>query len=512
MADITISYKGNTIAEMNESGTKTLKTSGQYCEDDISIGYVKSDEGGTYGENEIIFYDYDGTIIYSCTIEQAHNLTELPTPPEHEGLIFQEWNYTREEINSTNHILDIGAIYDTYEPRTDIIDGVETNYIAHPVRLYIDLPEDGINIETKFGVTYSVNSGSDGNKSNKAMIDWGDGSPVSVTSEENVDYYGNFITNHTYNSAGSYVIKIFAHPENLQLVDGEYTPKYSLFDVPNTNSLLFNRGADWLYCKRVELGSICGGFNNTSHGSSLGYNVEFATLSNKTILGTTWYDLEFLRGVAHINLPRGTSKITRGGFQNLKLKSISLPNTITIIEYGGLDGAKFQRLVVPDSVTTLEANWKSSLSNNYRTLYLSNQLSSYPAYNCYGDILDNLHMGSNVCSLGDSCFRNSGLKRHVFEGDVTSFLSQTFYNCKYLKEVIFKGEVASIDVNCFRDCPSLVKIDLSNVKSVPNLSATSALSNVSGLCKIIVPQNLLEEFKASTNWSACADMIIGGAC
>ena len=46
MADVTISYKGNTIAEMNESGSKTLKTSGKYCEGDIGIEYVKSGGGG----------------------------------------------------------------------------------------------------------------------------------------------------------------------------------------------------------------------------------------------------------------------------------------------------------------------------------------------------------------------------------------------------------------------------------------------------------------------------------
>ena len=41
MSDISISYKGNTIATMDASGTKTLLTSGKYCEDDITLQYVK---------------------------------------------------------------------------------------------------------------------------------------------------------------------------------------------------------------------------------------------------------------------------------------------------------------------------------------------------------------------------------------------------------------------------------------------------------------------------------------
>lgn len=43
MADITLSYKGSTIATMNASGSKTIETAGKYCEDDISLAYVKDE-------------------------------------------------------------------------------------------------------------------------------------------------------------------------------------------------------------------------------------------------------------------------------------------------------------------------------------------------------------------------------------------------------------------------------------------------------------------------------------
>ena len=52
MADLTIKYKGQPIVEMAESGTKTLKTAGKYCEDDISVEYVKpAGGGGGSGDN-----------------------------------------------------------------------------------------------------------------------------------------------------------------------------------------------------------------------------------------------------------------------------------------------------------------------------------------------------------------------------------------------------------------------------------------------------------------------------
>lgn len=37
---VSVKYKGNVIAEMEDSGTKTLKTSGTYCEGDITIEHT----------------------------------------------------------------------------------------------------------------------------------------------------------------------------------------------------------------------------------------------------------------------------------------------------------------------------------------------------------------------------------------------------------------------------------------------------------------------------------------
>ena len=46
MADVTLTYKGATIGELSESGNKTIKTAGKYCEDDILLDYVRPEGGG----------------------------------------------------------------------------------------------------------------------------------------------------------------------------------------------------------------------------------------------------------------------------------------------------------------------------------------------------------------------------------------------------------------------------------------------------------------------------------
>ena len=41
MADVTLSYKGSTIAELSASGSKTIETAGKYCEADIGLVYAR---------------------------------------------------------------------------------------------------------------------------------------------------------------------------------------------------------------------------------------------------------------------------------------------------------------------------------------------------------------------------------------------------------------------------------------------------------------------------------------
>lgn len=46
MADVTLTYKGATIAELSDSGSKTIRTAGKYCEADIGLEYMKPSGGG----------------------------------------------------------------------------------------------------------------------------------------------------------------------------------------------------------------------------------------------------------------------------------------------------------------------------------------------------------------------------------------------------------------------------------------------------------------------------------
>lgn len=65
---------------------------------------------------DVNFFDYDGTLLYAYTWEQAKNLAELPSAPMHDGMTFKEWNYTLDDIKAQSSDsfvgkADIGACF-----------------------------------------------------------------------------------------------------------------------------------------------------------------------------------------------------------------------------------------------------------------------------------------------------------------------------------------------------------------------------------------------------------------
>ena len=77
MADLIINYKGNPIAELSESGTKTLKTAGKYCEGDITVEYAKP-AGGGGGFAETIVTDVIANHIVSSSWSPSITAVEEP--------------------------------------------------------------------------------------------------------------------------------------------------------------------------------------------------------------------------------------------------------------------------------------------------------------------------------------------------------------------------------------------------------------------------------------------------
>jgi hypothetical protein len=120
----------------------------------------------TTGDYFVKVIDFDGTVLKSANLNNGDTF-ELPTPPSHDGLVFQEWSssqaITDNKITINNNNVMIGAVYTTAS----------------------GLSEFDIELTAVTGLSVTLNM--DGTKN------WGDGTSDTATT-------------HTYSAVGNYTI------------------------------------------------------------------------------------------------------------------------------------------------------------------------------------------------------------------------------------------------------------------------------------------------------------------
>lgn len=181
--------------------------------------------GGTgVGGKDVNFYDYDGTLLHSYTVEEAQTLTAMPALPEHSGLICQGWNWSLADIKAHNRAINVGATYITDDGKT---------------RIYITL-EDG---RTSPMLGCSPNG--------TVTVDWGDGTDPDVLTGKGTGAV-KWTPTHHYAAPGDYVVQL--------TVDGEMGLTGAAANNTGAYIIRCSSGSDdqnYIYrnaVRRVELG------------------------------------------------------------------------------------------------------------------------------------------------------------------------------------------------------------------------------------------------------------------
>lgn len=253
-------------------------------------------------ENDVNFYDYDGFRVASYTIDEAKALTELPTPPSHEGLVFQEWNWSLSDLTSYNRrYADIGANYITTDGKTHLFVTItDTNEVFIMFRGY----------------------------NGTLSVDWGDNSTAS-----SLTFYAtisNRAVSHTYSTAGDYKIV-------LEFTQSDVSGFFGLYSTNNSNNFSTN-----IILKEVN----CGNYFTLNTGNSLScilplLKVSISTGTDCNFSSTFYYSIVAMiappRGTffnvssalyivsAIICLPASTSDYSQLGFQNCTTTKIIVP-------------------------------------------------------------------------------------------------------------------------------------------------------------------------------------------
>lgn len=143
----------------------------------------------TVEENDVTFYDWDGTILYSYTAAEALALEALPEIPDRSSasLYGGQWNWTLEEIKTCVRAIGMCSIGANYETMPDA-----TEYDIPPTFFDIQMDDAVKRLDL-----YCGNPGT-------YEIDWGDG----TTTTETTGTASTKTFSHIYSDKNPHTVKI----------------------------------------------------------------------------------------------------------------------------------------------------------------------------------------------------------------------------------------------------------------------------------------------------------------
>ena len=505
-SDTLIDLTADTVApETLAAGITAHDKSGAAIVGTAEFGSGGGGGGGSIpsaAKKDVNFYDYDGTLLYGYTVAEAAALTELPALPSHEGLICQGWNWTLDGIKAMGRAVNVGAMYITDDGKT---------------RVYIRL-EDG---RTSPMLGCCPNG--------TVTVDWGDGTTPDVltgTSTSTVQW----TPTHEYAAPGDYVIEL--------TVDG--TMGFYNHNLTNTLSAILRHSSgqssinkvyqNAIY--RVEIGSGVTRIENNSFNpcysltsitipegvTSIGVSAfnECYGLSSITIPArvTSIASSIFLLcyNLSSLSIPDGVTSIGNNAFKFCySLSNVAIPDSVTSIGTTAFaDCLSLSSIKIPDSVTSIENNTFQNCKSLSSIIY-SDGLTTIGerSFNtCYS--LTSITIPDGVTSIGDytfvNCYRLSSITIPV---GINFIGNDMFKNCYSLSRFIIPESVTKIYNNAFANCYGVHYYDFSHHTAVPTLSNKNAFSGIAADCEIRVPAELVDEWKAATNWATYADKIVG---
>ena len=388
MADVTISYKGATIATMDDSGSKTLGTSGKYCEGDIGVEYVKPSGGGEDREDltvpkDVDFIDFDGRLLYSYTAAEFLELTELPPNPSYPGLVAQGWNWTladAQEFVAEYGAQVIGQNYITDDGKTRIYISLDNDYVetSMPLRLYVNCASTCTN-----------------------SVDWGDGSTTTTT--------GGLFSTHTYAAAGDYIVTIEVTSGTIRL--GYAGANNTLFqtDTPLQSTL-----------KKVEIGAnVIGLCRNTFYRFP---NLQYVSIPTTCIDHDTGSDLGMFAGpkLKAVVFPLGTpgqNTLMVGGrilswYLN-SLKYVSIPKTMTGCAFRTPYPMNLRKLIFPSYTTSVNLDAYLYDAKRLTQFIVPGSYTAIDKDRCRASLIRKLTIPASVTSIAATAFRHNGFLTEV---------------------------------------------------------------------------------------------------
>lgn len=420
---------------------------------------IEQISGGGGEENyddDVIFIDYDGTVLYRYTAQEFLALTEMPANPSHDDLTAQGWNWTLADaktyVTSAGGLV-IGQMYVGKDEKTRLFITLDDpNYLSPAVVLY-----------------------------NGDIVDWGDGStPQTMTTSATIE--------HTYGSVGDYVITITQAGTALNNLTALLPEEIAIYKAT---------------LKKCYLGKT-----STSIGTyflSEYVNLEYVTippyietqgsggLLNKCIsLKAFVFPISFTSG----------ANLTLGNCYGIKI--ISINKVLTVTGNNFLSGAaSLLRFSMSPSMLN-SSTYSSNPSSTYalKKVDARNDITYIRSFSSSVKLV-NIQLGQ-ITSIPGSCFSSSiSLKKITIPQTVTSIGIRAFEGT-FIPELTIPSGVTSIGNYAFYNC-SMLKIV--HMKPTTPPTAGTGIFQSTDVVKIYVPAASVETYKGASGWSAYAGKI-----
>ena len=401
-------------------------------------------------ERLVKFYDYDGTVLYEYTVEEARALKAMPVPPAQNkfGIPSDGWNFTLEELQNLEGPQNIGVQYKS------------------------DNTVFGIHLDAAGEMTFGIQGQGEGNQ-----IDWGDGTIDTLTYSSS---YKKF--SHNYATGGDYIVKF---------IGVSAIPKMAARLAPSRRS---NKNSSLRFV-------ITRAFESTDNQKDI-ISLNFAGCENlaeviissgkRGNLAVTGDGFKGCMALKHLTLPRnaelyniasyymaytGLKTLSFGGnytaeidgrnfFDYTYLENFYCPQNATLIGYYlKVGGASLKHAFIPKGV--------SSFSNGGGSNFFAGSPLLKEVYGFEDTIIETL-----PAYMFQAC---SSLEKIKLSPAVKTLGSCLFNQCTALREVTIPEGVTTIPQNCFALCLSLATIVLPSTvtKILANAFANSGIVEIS---------------------------------